>query len=89
MAGLLPTAVGALRWNIGIVKTFAGLAGLPPEEKSAILERQLDVAHHELVHYARISMAAIVGLVVIAGVLVWLRGRSDAVGAGSPSDSGS
>jgi hypothetical protein len=82
--GLVPVALGALQWSASIIKTFAGLAGVAPEAKSAILERQLDAARVDLALYARVSMIAIPILALIAGVLIVVRGNSDAVTPRSP-----
>ena len=68
--GLVPTAFGALQWCTGMIKSFASVAGLTPDEKLAIVSRALDAGRAELTQYARASMVAIPILAVIAVVIV-------------------
>jgi len=77
-AGLLPTALGALRWTTGLIQSFASMAGIPPEDKQAILARALDAGRAELTWYAHISTAAIPILAVAAVVLIVMRDRERA-----------
>jgi hypothetical protein len=74
--GLLPVAVGALRWCTGMITSFAGMAGLPPEMKEVIIDRALEAARVELARFATISMVAIPFLAVAAVVLIVVRGHS-------------
>jgi len=85
--GLLPTALGALLWATGLVKSSAGVAGVDPSQKEAFYLAALDAARAELAHYARISTIAIPLLAVVAIVLIVTRdrGRSRAEPARPPS----
>ena len=74
--GLLPVAAGGVRWSTSLIKAFAGMAGLPPETKSAILERALDAARLDFTRFATLSMASIPFLATAAIVLIVARGRS-------------
>jgi hypothetical protein len=84
-AGLLPTALGALRWTTSLIKSFAAMAGTPPEDKSAVLARALDEGRADLTRYAHISTAAIPILAVAAVVLIVMRGRVGDDAARPPS----
>lgn len=77
-AGLLPTALGALRWTMGLVTSFAAMAGAPPEDKSAMLARALDAGRADLTHWARIATIAIPLLAVVSVVLIVMRDRERA-----------
>jgi hypothetical protein len=81
-AGLLPLAVGVIRWGIGVNNALAVLAGVDPSMKRAVLEPMLTAARAALVLSARVSMLAIAILAVLAGVSVVRRRRG---GAGAPS----
>lgn len=76
--GLLPVALGALQWCTGMIKSFAGMAGMPPEAKAAVVEGALEAARAQLTYYARISWFAIPTLAVMAVVLIVVRGRAGA-----------
>jgi hypothetical protein len=81
--GLVPTALGAMQWSVGVIKTFVSLAGVDPAEKGPILERQLDAGRHQLTLFARGSMIGIAVLAVLAVALIVTRARSDAAAAGA------
>jgi hypothetical protein len=79
-AGLLPTAFGVLQWSSALIVSFAAVAGQPPDEKVVVIARALDAAHAQLTRTARISMALIPILGVLAVVLIVRRDRKrDAV----------
>lgn len=79
-AGFAPLALGVVNWSSRLIKTFAALAGVPPEDKGRILEGTLEAARGELTFYGRLAMIAIPILTVAAGVLTVLQDR------GAPPD---
>ena len=81
--GLVPVVVGAFRWSVTVIKAYASLAGLPPDEKAQVMSRTLDAARGELGLFARASTIAIVILAVAAAALILLRARARA-GAAAP-----
>jgi len=79
--GLLPSALGALQWSTGTIKTFVGLAGVPPAEKGIVLEQHLDVARGQLVLAARASTVGILILTMVGAILIAARARSGGAAA--------
>jgi hypothetical protein len=76
--GLFPTALGAVQWNAGLIKSFASMAGISPDDKLAVVSRALVAGRAQLTLYARVSMAAIPILATIAVVLIIVSDRSRA-----------
>jgi len=76
--GLAPLALGVVNWSARLIKTFAAMAGIPPQDKGTILEGTLEIARGELTAYARVSMIAIPVLTLAAGVLTVMRARGGA-----------
>ena len=77
-AGLVPTALGALRWSTGLIRSAAAMAGVPPEDKLAMFEQALDAGRADLTTWAHVSMIAIPILTVLAAVLGVIRDRKPA-----------
>ena len=82
--GLAPLALGIVNWSTRLIKTFAAMAGVPPEDKGTILEGTLEVARRDLTFYARVATIAIPVLTIAAAVLTLLRDR----GAAPEGDAG-
>lgn len=69
IAGFLPLGFGVLRWTTMIVQGFAGMAGLPGDEKADLLARTLDASRGPLATLGLVSLAALAGLTVLIAVL--------------------
>lgn len=78
VVGLVPVVYGAVDWAAGIIKGFADSAGLPPEEKSALIDRLLDTMRLRLTHFTRVATGAIAVFAIVAVVLIVRRARAGA-----------
>jgi hypothetical protein len=76
--GLTSVAVGALLWTTHLVKEFAALAGVAPEDKGARLIGALDIASPALRRFAQVSRWTVPALTVLALALVLARLRRSA-----------
>ena len=72
--GLLPMAVGLLKWSMFLVQRISALAGLDPDAKVLAVLGALDFSREHLALFALASRITIIGLAVVALVLAVVRG---------------
>ena len=72
--GLLPIAVGILKWSIFLIHRISTMAGVDPDAKVAIISAGLDFSHEHLALFALASRITIIGLAVVAVGLALVEG---------------
>ncbi len=82
--GLTSVVVGALMWTTHLIREFAAVADVAPEEKGTRLIRALDIAGPALRRFAQVSRWTILGLTLLALALVLARLRQSGPGAEPP-----
>jgi hypothetical protein len=72
--GLLPIAVGILKWCIFLIQRISAMAGVDPDAKVVMIGAGLDFSREHLALFALASRITIIGLAVVAVVLALVGG---------------